>query len=394
MSAVLLPPASNIHAVRPRRSKAPINTSPLNLDTLLDNISSIDRSGPLTLTATSPFLASPIIASTLLFSASKIAKNTAPATRSPTSPLVLHPVMVPTVKEKNEADVDVKLSKVLFEGQIKPIAISAYQDLLFLVRIAKWKVAYSKGEPFDRQEQLPYCECDHVEWVGSLADFIALSPVGRFDQDTVIKVFDKLIGEIWPSEGGASPTKEATRARELAKIIITAETPIGEVIGALQKAFELLCKAIDRLGGSSYSSFDSTLHAKSDFGLIIRHQPDRLVIEWSATLGATLLSAVSNVAQKLRDTDSDPSFVDYLVFHAAYEMLRSGAHLDSSEARWLGTPGFRKDTQTYVSLTDPGDGHVFGTTRKARWLKGAICHVEHLERPGNLSRCVCIGGGL
>lgn len=172
----------------------------------------------------------------------------------------------------------------------------------------------------------------------------------------------------------------------MAKIIISPETPIGEVVGALQKGFELLCKSIDRLGGASYSSFDSTQNAKSDFNLTVLHHPDRLHIEWSSSLGSTLLSAVSNAAQKLRDTDTDPSFVDYLVFHVAYEALRSGAQLDSSEARWLGTPGFRKDTQTYVSLTDPGEGHVFGTTRKARWLKGAICHVEHLERPGNLSR--------
>lgn len=70
----------------------------------------------------------------------------------------------------------------------------------------------------------------------------------------------------------------------------------------------------------------------------------------------------------------------------------------------MGTVGFRQDAQTYVSLTDPGDGHVFGTTRKSRWMKGAIVHVERqyafrfyrelpyslywtdLERPQNLPR--------
>ncbi|PVD19777.1 hypothetical protein C0Q70_20268 [Pomacea canaliculata] len=39
-----------------------------------------------------------------------------------------------------------------------------------------------------------------------------------------------------------------------------------------------------------------------------------------------------------------------------------------------------------MSLTDPGDGHVLGTTRFSDWMKGAIVHVEHLERPRHLPR--------
>ena len=39
-----------------------------------------------------------------------------------------------------------------------------------------------------------------------------------------------------------------------------------------------------------------------------------------------------------------------------------------------------------MSLTDPGDGHVLGTTRFNDWMKGAIVHVEHLERPRHLPR--------
>lgn len=98
------------------------------------------------------------------------------------------------------------------------------------------------------------------------------------------------------------------------------------------------------------------------------------------------LSALTKNAETLREADTDPTFVDFVAYHVGYELLRAGAKLDTKDARWLGTPGFRKDTQTFVSLTDPGEGHIFGTTRRARWLKGAICHVEHLERPGNLPR--------
>ena len=64
----------------------------------------------------------------------------------------------------------------------------------------------------------------------------------------------------------------------------------------------------------------------------------------------------------LATTDADVTYV--------------GKPFNPLEARFLGTVGFRKDTQTYVSLTDPGDGHVFGTTRKSRWMRGAIVHVE------------------
>jgi hypothetical protein len=42
----------------------------------------------------------------------------------------------------------------------------------------------------------------------------------------------------------------------------------------------------------------------------------------------------------------------------------------------LGTVGFRPHSQTYVSLTDPGQGHIFGTTRHSRWMTGAIVHNE------------------
>lgn len=72
-------------------------------------------------------------------------------------------------------------------------------------------------------------------------------------------------------------------------------------------------------------------------------------------------------------------------FHLGYQLLNQGQNpFNPLEARFLGTVGFRKDTQTYVSLTDPGDGHVFGTTRKSRWMRGAIVHVE--RKPCLLAR--------
>jgi hypothetical protein len=172
-----------------------------------------------------------------------------------------------------------------------------------------------------------------------------LQVVGRLDEKMVTETFNKLIDDIWPSKDGVR-SKEAIRASELAAIIITPATPLQEVVGALGKAFELFGKSIARFGGSNYTSFNTDGDAPSAFTLTTKHNPDRLVIEWPQSLGGTLLTAIQNAAQKLRDNETDPNFVDYLVFHVGYELLRSGANVDQKDARWLGTSGFRRDTQT------------------------------------------------
>jgi hypothetical protein len=168
----------------------------------------------------------------------------------------------------------------------------------------------------------------------------------------VNETFNKLIDDIWPTVEGQPRPKEAVRASELASIIITSTTPLGEVVGALQKSFELFGKAIARFGGSNYTSFNTDGDVPSKFSLTTKHNPDRLVIEWPQSLGSTLLDAISHSAQKLRDDETDPNFVDYLVFHIGYELLRSGAKTDQTEARWLGTSGFRRDTQTVRKIHD------------------------------------------
>lgn len=347
-----------------RESAFPADDKPMpSLSLMMTSLDELDRTGPLSSiesSTISPFLQSPLVASALLLSAHRIAKGAVPPLFSPTSPIVMHPIALPVkAAQPTEGTSNIEI----FDGQVRPVAVAAYQDLLLLARTAKWKVAYQSGEPFSRNEQLPYFERVRLREVG----------------DTI----EKIISEIWSADA-----KEAIRARELAAIVIDPKTPVGELVGALQKAFELFLKAIQRMGGASFSSFGESVHPSqtSPFVMTVQHSPERMVIEWSSSLGQDLLSAVMNRAQHLRDDEVDPSFVDYIVFHIGYEMLKSGARLDSSDARWLGTPGFRKDTQTYVSLTDPGEGHVYGTTRKEKWLRGAICHVEHLERPGNLAR--------
>jgi len=130
----------------------------LGLDVTMTNLSMIDRQGPATAQLHSPFLSSPVIASTLLMSAGKISKDHQAIAGAPSSPLVRHPIALPSMQQMMGVGIDVNQSQVMFEGQVRPVAVSAFEDLLFLMRIAKWKVAYHDGLPFERQEQLPYCK--------------------------------------------------------------------------------------------------------------------------------------------------------------------------------------------------------------------------------------------
>ena len=115
-----------------------------------------------------------------------------------------------------------------------------------------------------------------------------------------------------------------------------------------------------------------------------------LVVSWPITFGSNLVEAVRSNVCFLRDSKRNPTFAEFVVEHIAYLLIAHGKYLSSISfregAKFLGTVGFRSVSQTYPSLTDPGDGHVFGTSRKNEWLQGAIVHVEHLERPGGVPR--------
>ena len=94
--------------------------------------------------------------------------------------------------------------------------------------------------------------------------------------------------------------------------------------------------------------------------------------------------------QKILEQVRQPTPNEYLAVHLAYNILKANSSSNYSLNKnfaGMGTPGFRKYTQTYMSLTDPGPGHIFGTTTKLAWMnRGAIVHVEHLERPKNQCR--------
>lgn len=119
----------------------------------------------------------------------------------------------------------------------------------------------------------------------------------------------------------------------------------------------------------------------------VNNRGNILILNWDSSLLAIgFIDTIVKLAQILRDERRPPTPTEFLAFHVAYYKLSSGEAVTLKPYKSLGSPGFRPHTQTYMSLTDPGDGHVLGTTRYNEWIKGAIIHVEHLERPRNLPR--------
>jgi hypothetical protein len=96
------------------------------------------------------------------------------------------------------------------------------------------------------------------------------------------------------------------------------------------------------------------------------------------------LAAVSELVAHRRDNEDNLTVDECIAVRAAYWLLDQGVHLAGTYPVW-GTSGFR-DAQTYASITDPGEGHLAGTTQYPGYLRGVIVHVEHLERGVTRSR--------
>ena len=92
----------------------------------------------------------------------------------------------------------------------------------------------------------------------------------------------------------------------------------------------------------------------------------------------TQLEEVSLLIDDLRRERRKTTRREKLAIHTAHEALANGARLHLPY-KPLPVPGFG-DTQTYMSVTDPGEGHIAGTTTREDWLRGVLVHVEHLER--------------
>lgn len=96
------------------------------------------------------------------------------------------------------------------------------------------------------------------------------------------------------------------------------------------------------------------------------------------------LGAVARVRHARRAAGSPLTAEELLSLQLAYGYLEQGFRAPLAYMTW-GQPGFRRH-QTLMSVTDPGEGHLDGTTVSNSNLDGVIVHVEHLERGVNESR--------
>ncbi|KAI0700457.1 hypothetical protein BC835DRAFT_1412051 [Cytidiella melzeri] len=263
-------------------------------------------------------------------------------------------------------------------GTFRTAAISLMQNIVFLLRVTKWKAEYITTGGFNSDVPLPYFSLVHDSGL----------------EDTFESVVAQLFGE----------ASEITNIGMFAVRGLIDATTVPEVMSALQYAKQFNFTALDKLFndypdyfviGRSGDYFAMPTGAVQQRDTDDGHFPafsivsgqNHLSIKWDSHFGDRFLQAISTITAQLRIKEKNPTFDDYIAFHVGYYMLSQGLNpFNSLKACFLGTVGFRPHTQTYCSLTDPGDGHVFGTTRNQLWMMGAIVHVEHLERPAGHGR--------
>jgi len=96
---------------------------------------------------------------------------------------------------------------------------------------------------------------------------------------------------------------------------------------------------------------------------------------------AAFLAGLRLLTAAARRDGRRPSAAHLVAERFAFDALSRGA----GSVRHWGTSGFRGH-QTYMSVTDPGEGHLDGTVRALANLDGVIVHIEHLERGGHQDR--------
>ncbi|RUP43877.1 hypothetical protein BC936DRAFT_136607 [Jimgerdemannia flammicorona] len=258
-------------------------------------------------------------------------------------------------------------SITLYAGNFFRVAVWVLQDYLNFMEISKWKneINVVKSNQFTSKHQLPY--------------------YGRFDADSIREQLHQQAEKIYPEVD--CPFRKTIKA-SIDRLFQSSS--IAETVAVLNETLEFYVTAKNPYLQNWFEIKDDsspTGGADSLFRLTVDPESDSITVSWCKVFGDNFLFAVSQILQIIRDAERNWTFVEFLAFHVAYFKLSQGATVEgSTRARFIGTPGFRTYTQTYMSLTDPGDGHVNGTTRKNKWMNGAIVHVEHLERPNNLPR--------
>ncbi|WPG98202.1 Hypothetical protein R9X50_00098900 [Acrodontium crateriforme] len=251
-------------------------------------------------------------------------------------------------------------------GDLRQTAFWVLSDVLHLLRTRRWKISYSVKSTFERERELPYFEAADVKSV----------------EDAVREALEEII----PEEKDLQ-----VRGVKLVRALNCAESCIA-LLDALDQVKDFYQEIHDLMIQGAVEPFFAPVHSTQMMSLSTKGDQYHgwTAISWPVDFGSNLVEAVQSNVRWIRQQSRNPTFTEFIFEHVAYCFLASGKQLHSlsfaNSAQFLGTVGFRPVSQTYPSLTDPGDGHVFGTTRKEEWMNGAIIHVEHLERPGGVPR--------
>ncbi|AZJ20068.1 hypothetical protein CT694_10330 [Bacillus wiedmannii bv. thuringiensis] len=91
------------------------------------------------------------------------------------------------------------------------------------------------------------------------------------------------------------------------------------------------------------------------------------------------LASMMNICQDARFSNRSLSPSETSGTRFAYSLIEKGVTLDFAY-KGIGTSGFRKDHQTLIFSTDPGDDHIRITSMHKELIDGVAVHVEHIDR--------------
>ena len=96
------------------------------------------------------------------------------------------------------------------------------------------------------------------------------------------------------------------------------------------------------------------------------------------------VTSVMRLITELRECGRLPNRDETAAIQAAFHLLDRGVQMPTAYQS-LGTSGFRQ-IQTYLSVADPGDGHIKVTCADPMLLRGTAVHLEHIDRDKECNR--------
>jgi hypothetical protein len=141
-------------------------------------------------------------------------------------------------------------------------------------------------------------------------------------------------------------------------------------------------KLLDLFSSFGHKSFTEAslsyvnIETENDY-LVVNPDSEKLCLK-DGSEATSFLIAITRLNELLRVEDRPPTQAEFIAIHVAKHFVKNGERVDYPYAH-SGTSGFRQH-QSWMSITDPGIGHIQGTAMNADYLQGIIVHIEHLER--------------